>query len=156
MQSTRPCLYCGNHYRPDPRTAAIQKACGRESCRKARRRQAQTRYVAANPDVFEGRYPKTRVWLAERPGYLRRYRKKHPDYVNADHRARVERRRGDRRRKSDIQDAIRRRRIEDIRRLRGSDIQDTIRRQLDGVLGLLTPAGGADIQDAIAPAGAFG
>jgi len=156
MQSTRPCLYCGNEYRPDARTASIQKACQRESCRTARRRQAQTRYVAANPDVFEGRYPKTRVWLTDHPGYLRRYRKKHPDYVKADHRARVERRRNGRHQKSDIQDAMRRRRIDEIRALRGSDIQDTMRRQIDGVLGLLTPPGCADIQDAIAPAGAFG
>jgi hypothetical protein len=156
MRSTRPCLYCGNDYRPDPRTALIQKACNRESCRKARRRHAQTRYVAANPDVFEERYPKTRAWLAQHPGYLRRYRKKHPDYVKTDHRARVERRRVNRRPKSDIQDAMRRRKIEDIRRLRGSDIQDTMRRQIDGVLSLLAPPRCADIQDAIAPATAFG
>ena len=74
----------------------------------------------------------------------------------ADHRARVERRRNGRHQKSDIQDAMRRRRIDEIRALRGSDIQDTMRRQIDGVLGLLTPPGCADIQDAIAPAGAFG
>ena len=156
MPSTRPCCYCGRDYRPDPRTAAIQKSCFRAACRKARHRQAQALYMAANPDVFQGRYPKTRAWLAEHPGYLRRYRAKHPNYVAADDRARVERRRRARRQKSDIQDAMRQRKIEEIRALRGSDMQDTIRRQLDGVLTFLGRPALSDIQDAIGSRGAFG
>ena len=106
MPSTKRCSYCGHDYHPDPRTAAIQKSCCRAACRKTRRRQAQTRYVAANPNVFQDRYPKTQLWLAKHPGYLRRYRAKHPDYVAADDRSSVERRRQARRHKSDIQDAI--------------------------------------------------
>jgi hypothetical protein len=112
--------------------------------------------VAANPDVFQDRYPKTQQWLAEHPGYLRRYRARHPEYVAADYRARVERRRRARRQKSDIQDAIRRRKIEGIRTLRGSDMQDTIRRQLDGILTFLARPALSDIQDAIGIRGAVG
>ena len=156
MPSTRQCRYCGRDYVPDPRTAAIQKSCARTSCRKERRRQAQARYLAANPDVFQGLYPKTRAWLKRHPGYLRRYRAHHADYVAQDHRSRVERRRRARRQKSDIQDAMRRREIEEIRTLRGSDMQDTIRRQLERVLTFLGRPALSDIQDAIGSRGAIG
>lgn len=156
MPSTKLCQYCGCEFHPDPRTAAIQKSCSRATCRKARRSQAQADYVAANPDVFQDRYPKTRAWLAAHPGYLRRYRAGHPDYVAADYQARVERRRRARRQKSDIQDAMRRREIEKIRTLRGSDMQDTIRRQLDRVLTFLGRPALSDIQDAIGSRGAIG
>jgi hypothetical protein len=149
MPSPKRCHYCGRDYQPDPRTAAMQKSCSRAACSKARRHQAQSHYVAVNPDIFQNRYPKTRQWLAEHPGYLRRYRAKHPDYVVADYRSRVERRRQARRQKSDIQDVMRRRKIEEIRALRGSDMQDTIRRQLDGVLTFLGRPALSDIQDAI-------
>ncbi len=149
MPPTQSCCYCGRDYRPDPRTAAIQKSCPRPVCRKARRQEAQAHYVAANPDAFEGRYPKTRAWLKRHPGYLQRYRAQHPDYVAADYRSRVERRRRRRWQKSDIQDAMRRREIEGIRALRGSDIQDTIRRQLEGVLTFLGRSALSDMQDAI-------
>ena len=53
------------------------------------------------------------------------------------------------RRNADIQDEIRRRKIEAIRTLRGADIQDVMRRQIDGVLDLMAYPGSADIQDAI-------
>jgi len=145
MPSTKRCYYCGRTYDPDPRTAAFQKSCSRAACRQARHDQAQGRYVAANPTIFQDRYPKTKVWLSKHPGYLRRYRTKHVDYVAADNRARVERKRRAKRQRSDIQDAIRRREIEAIRRLRGSDIQDTIRRQIDGVLSFLGRASRSDI-----------
>lgn len=156
MPSTKRCHYCGRDYRPDPRTAAFQKSCSRAACRKARHDQAQAHYVAANPDIFQDRYPKTRTWLAEHPGYLRRYRAKHLDYVVADSRARVERKRRAKRQRSDIQDAIRHREIEAIRTLRGSDIQDTMRRQIDGMLTVMARPAGSDIQDAIASRGLAG
>lgn len=150
MLSTKRCLYCGCDYVPDPRTAAIQKSCPRPACRKIRHDRAQALWLRGNPDAFEGRYPKTKCWLKKHPGYLRRYRARHPDYVAADHRQRVKRMRLQKRRVSDIQDAIRRRQIEAIRGLRGSDMQDTMRRQIDGVLGYLAHPAGADIQDAMA------
>lgn len=156
MPSMKRCLYCGRDYQPDRRTAAIQKSCSRAACRKTRREHAQASYLAANPDVFQGLYPKTRAWLKRHPGYLRRYRARHPDYMAADHRSRVERRRRMRRQKSDIQDAMRRREIEEIRTLRGSDMQDTIRRQLDRVLTFLGRPALSDIQDAIGNRGPFG
>lgn len=156
MPSTKRCLYCDRDYRPNPRTVGIQKSCSRAACQKARRRQAQEHYVTANSDVFQDRYPKTRTWLAKHPGYLRRYRARHPDYVKADYLARTERKRRVRSQSSDIQDAIRRRKIDEISALRGSDIQDTIRRQLDGVLQFLGRPALSDIQDAIGSRYAFG
>lgn len=156
MPSIKRCHYCARDYRPDVRTAAFQKSCPRASCRKARSEQAQKHYVAANSDVFQNRYPKTQQWLAKHPGYLRRYRAKHPEYVKADTHARVERKRRARGVKSDIQDAIRRRDIEVIRTMRGSDMQDTMRRQIDGMLTFLGRPALSDIQVAIGNRGAVG
>lgn len=136
MSPIQRCLFCGREFIPNPRITK-QKACPRKACQKARHDQAHARWRRANPDIYRGVYANTRRWLDKHPGYLQCYRAKHPDYVTADHRARVERKRGVRRRRSDIRDAFHRRKIEVIRRLRGSDIQDTFRLQIDGVLGYL-------------------
>ena len=148
MPPNQRCHYCGREFIPDPRVKA-PKACLRRRCRKARHDQAHRRYVEANPTVYQGFYPKTRRWLEDHPGYLRRYRKAHPDYVAADTVGRRRRHARARRRRADIQDEMRRRKIEAIRQLRGADIQDVMRRQIDGVLELMAHPGHADIQDAI-------
>lgn len=148
MPPNQRCHYCGREFVPDPRVRT-PKACIRKRCRQARRKQACKRYVKANPTVYQGFYPKTRRWLEEHPGYLRRYRKTHPDYVADDNAGRRLRRARTERQNADIQDEIRRRKIEAIRTLRGADIQDVMRRQIDGVLGLMAYPGHADIQDAI-------
>ena len=128
MPPNQRCHYCGREFVPDPRVKT-PKACLRRRCRKARHDQAHRRYVEANPTVYQGFYPKTRRWLEDHPGYLRRYRKAHPDYVAAD-------------------TAGRRRRHARARRRR-ADIQDVMRRQIDGVLELMAHPGPAAIQDAI-------
>lgn len=148
MPPNQRCHYCGQDFVPDPRVRT-PKACPRKRCRQARQEQARKRYVGANPTVYQGFYPKTRQWLAEHPGYLRRYRARHPDYVAADNLGRRRRHARAERRNADIQDEIRRRKIEAIRTLRGADIQDVMRRQIEGVLGLMAYPGRADIQDAI-------
>ena len=148
MRPLQRCHYCGRDFVPD-RRGRTPKACLRKRCRKARHDQAHRRYVRANPNVYQGFHPKTRRWLRDHPGYLRTYRKNHPDYVAADNVARRLRHARSKARRADIQDEIRRRKIEAIRGLRGADIQDVMRRQIDGVLELMAYPRPADIQDAI-------
>lgn len=133
MPSTPRCVFCNQEYVANPRITK-QRACARKMCQKARHDSAQARWRRANPDANRGLYPNTRRWLDKHPGYLRRYRATHPDYVAQDKVAR--RRRHARRRqvRADIRDAFRRRKIAAIRAVRCADIQDTFRRQMDGVL----------------------
>jgi hypothetical protein len=55
--SHRICSYCQRPFRPDPRTAAIQKACHRTACQKTRKRQADRRWPQPNPDYDHSRCP---------------------------------------------------------------------------------------------------
>jgi hypothetical protein len=148
MPPDQRCDYCGEVFVPDPRVRT-PKACFRKRCRHARRLEARQRYVKAHPTIYQGYYPKTRQWLEAHPGYLRRYRKNHPDYVADDNAGRRRRHAQAKAQNADIQDEIRRRKIEVIRGLRGADIQDVMRRQIDGVLDLMAHRERADIQDAI-------
>lgn len=128
MLDCQPCHYCGREFVPDPRVK-IPKACFRKRCRKARHREADVRWREGNPTIDVGRYRNTRQWLAKHPGYQRRYRVRHAESVAADNAGR-------RRRHARVISP-------------NADIQDVMRRQIDGVLSLLTPAAGADIQDEI-------
>lgn len=127
------CPYCGAEFEPKPNVAAIQKCCGKKRCKTKRKADAQAHWLSKNPDYFKGEYRRTRLWLAERPGYQRLYREKNPDYVRRDNEARRLRRIRARRR-ADIQDAWPRREIKRIQGVQGADIQDTCRLRLDGLL----------------------
>lgn len=155
MKRQKRCDCCRRCFTPYPRAWKTQTVCRRQRCRRWRAERARDRYREAHPDCFKERYPKTKLWLAEHPGYLRDYRVKHPEYVTKDNRQHRERRLRAKRLRADMQDGLRRREITRIRCLRGADIQDTLRLRLDGVLDLLAGPPGADIQDAMArPAGA--
>jgi len=156
MKWRKKCVYCGRSYEPDPRTRLFQKACGRPECRRKRKDQAQERWLAANPGYFRGQYPRLKVWLKERPGYLKSYRSRHPEYLardNTQRRTRRARRDGGR---ADIQDATFRREVQRIKGVRGADIQDTMRLQVSGILELLAQRGRADMQDDMAIGGPGG
>lgn len=157
------CVYCSRRFRPDPRTASSQKTCSRTACRRRRKKEAQARWRADNPDYFQGHdhYVQHKNWLAK-PGhgdYLRRYRDAHPAFVAADNRQRSERRRRQRAREtvlqvSDMKDAIHRREIGRIQRLQGSDMKDTIQCRLDELLRHLSSCPWstcADMKDEMAP-----
>jgi len=145
---SRRCRYCRHEFIPDPRTPH-QQVCRRKTCRRKRKTDSQARWLANSPDYFKGpdQYLRTKAWLAKHPGYLRRYRAKHPAYVAADNRKRRERKL---RQKADMKDAILRREIGRIRGLSGADIQDTIRLRLDGILDVLPVLARADMQDSMA------
>ena len=78
------CPHCGDEFTPKPHVATIQVCCGKKWCKAKRKAEAQAHWLKANPDYFKGEYRRTRLWLAEHPGYLRDYRSKNPDYVQKD------------------------------------------------------------------------
>jgi hypothetical protein len=127
------CPYCGDEFEPKPNVAAIQTCCEKKRCKAKRKSDAHAHWLSKNPDYFKGEYRRTRLWLAEHPGYQRGYRAKNPDYVRRDNEARRQRRiRACRR--ADIQDAWPRREIKRIQGVQGADIQDTCRLRLDELL----------------------
>lgn len=82
------CQFCGQWYKPDPRTAHFQKACTNKSCRKERQRKKNRNWAARYPDYHSYRGAKTRQWAA-RTQYWKRYRATHPEYVRKDNKRRV-------------------------------------------------------------------
>ena len=55
-------MVCGQYFIADPRVAERQKACPRDSCKKARKRLAQRAWCEKNPGYFAGRYPYVKQW----------------------------------------------------------------------------------------------
>jgi hypothetical protein len=127
------CPYCGDEFTPKPHVESIQVCCGKKRCKTKRKAEAQANWRKTNPNHFKGEYRRTRLWLADHPGYLKAYRKKNPDYVQKDNKARRQRRIQACRR-ADIQDAWPRREIRRIQGVQGADIQDTCRLRLDELL----------------------
>ena len=82
------CQFCGCWYKPDPRTAQFQKACGKKGCREERRRQKIQNWTTRHPDYQSYRRAKVRAWAAE-TNYWKHYRASHPEYVIRDNRRRV-------------------------------------------------------------------
>lgn len=148
------CAYCLKWFLPDPRQKDKQKACGRKTCRRKRQQEAQSQFLKNNPHYFRGHlhYLQHKKWLVKNPGYLRRYRADHPDYVARDNRQRAERKRRARllkktRQRADMKDTIHRREIERIRGLQGSDMKDTIGRRLEELLSHLAACPWSDRAD---------
>lgn len=82
------CCYCGRLYRPDPKTARFQKACSREICQRARKRQKLRRWRTLHPEHAKRYQPKVRAWAKAYPDYWSRYRSSHPKYAKRDNRRR--------------------------------------------------------------------
>ena len=67
----KKCLYCGRYFVPDRRVGAKQKACHREECKKARKREAQQGWCKKNPDYFKGDYWRVKEWRQNKRQCLR-------------------------------------------------------------------------------------
>lgn len=128
----KPCVYCGRWFEPDPRTE-FPKACPRENCRKARKREADREWRRKNPGRADaGRLGKVRRWAKGYPGYWRQYRAGHPEY-----RARERERMRGRRVRVAKQDEIRQNPVGYLTSIRGPGNvakQDEIGRQVDGIV----------------------
>ena len=131
------CPYCGKYYTPYLRAAKTQKTCGDIACKKTHKRKLQRKWKKNNPDGFCQRYVKVKAWLKKHPGYLAKYRAKHPEYVNKDNRRRKARRQKLKIKNADIQDTLLIGEIKQIRAIKGADIQNTLNLKIDGILDIM-------------------
>ncbi|NIN01186.1 MAG: hypothetical protein GTO24_24765 [candidate division Zixibacteria bacterium] len=74
------CAHCRSLFRPDPRVKN-QRYCGKKACQRARKNLWQRQKMADDPDYKENQRDCHRSWLRHNPGYWRRYRSQHPEYV---------------------------------------------------------------------------
>ena len=73
---TKNCCYCGQFYTPDKRVGIRQKSCFNPKCQKKRKRESHKNWKAKNKDCDKGRYPNTKSWRAQNPGYQKAWRQK--------------------------------------------------------------------------------
>jgi len=79
----RRCAACGEGFRACPR-ARDQTYCGKEECRRARRRRWQRAKRQEDADYRDNQSRAQRAWAAENSAYWQAYRSEHPEYVQAD------------------------------------------------------------------------
>ncbi len=95
MQERR-CAACGEAFRPCPRVRD-QEYCGKEECRRARRRRWQRAKRQQDADYRDNQARAQRAWSGENSSYWRGYRSGHPQYEQAN-RERTKQRQRERRR----------------------------------------------------------
>ncbi|MFH1723662.1 MAG: hypothetical protein ABII00_03460 [Elusimicrobiota bacterium] len=91
----KTCLYCHRRFEPDPRTAAFQKACKREACRRERRRRKWQSWHKRHPDYRKGepQRNKKKAWAKTYPDYWKAYRAGHGEYRKRERRRMAAKRR---------------------------------------------------------------
>lgn len=102
----KPCRFCGQPFRPDPRVGARQYACREPACQAQRKNACQERWTQAHSDYFRGQYPKKRAWHDAHPGYVAKHRRTHPEAAER-HREQERQRRQAQKVAVDIQDESR-------------------------------------------------
>lgn len=58
------------------RTRKRQVVCADASCRQRHKAKSQKKWLAKNPDYFQGRYTATKDWRSKHPDYQRQWRAK--------------------------------------------------------------------------------
>ena len=154
MTMKKRCLYCGEAFYPDPRTAEFQKSCPKVQCRKIRKRQADLHWNRRNPDYFKWRRIKVGIWAKQYPNYWRHYRSTHPAYKNRE-RERMRERRALRVAKQDTITQNPVGYLSGLRSLRCQTVakQDAIDSQIDGILDYLILGAGVAKPNDMAPGG---
>jgi len=78
------CPYCFNQFTPHPKVLDRQICCGKEYCKRERKKEADRKWRKKNPDYFKGRYSLyLKPWLESHPGYLKDYRGKKKNVATA-------------------------------------------------------------------------
>jgi len=77
----RRCSYCLRLFIPDPRRKERQATCGRQECRRKRKRQSDTEWRSCHRDYFHGIYQQQKENYGTRAEYKQQYRARNPDYV---------------------------------------------------------------------------
>lgn len=77
MAGEKICPHCISSFIPHPKVGDRQIFCGRESCKRQRKKEADHRWRLKNPDYFKGRYQiSTKPRLLKHLHYLRDYRQR--------------------------------------------------------------------------------
>lgn len=90
---------CRCHFIPNPRVKN-QKYCGKAACQRVRKTLWQRRKMKADPDYKQNQRDSHKNWLEEHPGYWKKYRERHPDYVKSN--LKSQKTRDERRRRRDL------------------------------------------------------
>ncbi|MCW4017066.1 MAG: hypothetical protein NWF00_00030 [Candidatus Bathyarchaeota archaeon] len=83
----KTCPYCKTPFSPDPNVGNRQKTCGKPACKRALKAENNRRWRQRNPDYYRNDYCRLRAWLEHNPGYLKRYRESHPEYIEKNRKA---------------------------------------------------------------------
>ena len=94
----RRCAACGKAFWPCPRVRD-QTYCGKEGCRRTRRRRWQRVRRQEDADYRDNQARAQHAWARENSSYWRAYRSGHPEYAQAE-RERAKRRKRDRERRA--------------------------------------------------------
>jgi len=81
MPKQKRCPYCRRLFIPDPRLKERHTTCGRQECRRQRKRQSNEQWRAQHSDYFRGMYSQQKEAYGTRAEYRKQYRKKNPEYV---------------------------------------------------------------------------
>lgn len=77
----KKCPYCQTNFIPHVKVGARQKTCGSPECKKALKAENNKRWRQRNADCCQNDYPRVKDWLSQNPGYLKKYRRGHPEYI---------------------------------------------------------------------------
>lgn len=75
------CAHCGRRILSNPRVKE-QRYCSQQACQRARKTRWQREKMATDLDYQLNQRDCRNDWNTRNPGYWRRYRSRHPDYVN--------------------------------------------------------------------------
>ncbi|MBW2139292.1 MAG: hypothetical protein JRH06_17325 [Deltaproteobacteria bacterium] len=75
------CAHCGRRILSNPRLKE-QRYCSQQACQRARKTRWQREKMATDLDYQLNQRDCRNDWNTRNPGYWRRYRSRHPDYVN--------------------------------------------------------------------------
>ena len=94
-ETEQQCPYCQKCFIPS-RYRPQQRVCSRGECQRRRRSDYHRRQLASDPEYGLVCRDSRQKWRARNPGYQRRYRQTHPEYVSQNRQA--QRRRDQKRR----------------------------------------------------------
>jgi len=82
MQGKRDtCCICSTSLLPHRKLGERQKTCGNPECQTILKKNNNAQWRRNNPDYGKDDYPRVKACLEKNPGYLKRYRQEHPEYV---------------------------------------------------------------------------
>ena len=82
MQRQREtCCICSTFFIPNRKVGKRQKTCSNPVCQKIHKENNNAQWRLNNPDYDKNDYGRVKAYLEKNPGYLKRYRRDHPEYV---------------------------------------------------------------------------